>query len=325
MRLSTRAIKLATVGGALTLGIVGCGSSSSGSGGPTTSETPAAASSTESPTAAAAAAGTPGSLKSELPSDIQSSGVINVGTSTEFPPYDFNKAGSSTLIGFEPDLEAALGSLLGVKFVPHIVGFDALVPGVQAKRFQIAIDGVTDEKSREKVADFVDYGQAGIVILVPAGKQSTVTGGLTSLCGHSIGYATGTYGQQTTEDVAKICKQKGLAATKGVAFPNAPDIQIAQESGRIDFHLEDTATGGYDAKTSGGKIVSVVLPNAQATGDFASGKFGVVIPKGQPQLDKALQDAFNELIQNGTYTKILTKWGVSQLAVSTSTFDTPSY
>jgi len=250
--------------------------------------------------------------------------VLHVGTSTEFPPYDFNQTGSKTLVGFYPDFEDAIGQLLGIKFSRQVVSFDALVPGVQAKRFDIAINGASDTKDREKVVDFVDYGQSGVVILVPKAKAGTVSG-LLSLCGHSIGYATGTYGQQTAQDVQTLCTQQGKPGITQIAFPNAPDIQVAQEAGRVDFHLEDTATGGYDAKISNGAIVPIPLPNADATGDFASGVFGVVIPKGDTQLAKAIQDAFNAIIKNGTYAKILHKWGVDQLAVPSATFDTPSY
>jgi polar amino acid transport system substrate-binding protein len=250
--------------------------------------------------------------------------VLNVGTSVAFPPYDFNTAGSSTVIGFEPDLDKALAKLLGVKFDLKIVQFAELVPGVEAKRFDIAIDGVSDSKAREKVVDFVDYGSAGTVILVPTAKAAGVTS-LLDICGHSIAYATGTFGQQTANDIAKLCAKAGKPPIAKTAFPDAPSIQLALESGRIDYEIEDTATGGYDAKVSKGKITAIPVPAAEAKGDFASGLFGVVVPKGDRQLSKAIQDALTTLHNNGTYAAILKKWGVSQLAVSKITFDTPSF
>jgi polar amino acid transport system substrate-binding protein len=281
-------------------------------------------SSTTTTTSASGSATSKAPLNKELPAAIRQAGVINVGTSVAFPPYDFNTAGSSTVIGFEPDLEAAIGKLLGVQLKLDVVQFPELVPGVQDHRFDMAIDGVSDSKAREKLVDFVDYGSSGIVILVPTAKAAGVTS-LLDICGHSIAYAVGTYGQQTANDLVKMCAAAHKAPITKTAFPDAPSIQLALESGRIDYELEDTATGGYDAKVSNGKITSIPVPASQATGDFAAGLFGVVVPKADRQLSKAIQAALTTLQNNGSYARILAKWGVTQLAVKQITFDTPSY
>ena len=106
-------------------------------------------------------------LYHELPAWVQKAGHLNVGTSLAFPPYDFNTASNTTVIGFEPDLDKALSQLLGVPFVLHVAQFPQLVLGVASHRFDIAIDGVSDSRAREKQVDFVDYGQAALVILTP--------------------------------------------------------------------------------------------------------------------------------------------------------------
>jgi len=310
MKLRSRHAGVLAATAALAISLAACGSSSS--------------SSSDSSSAASDAATSSAPLYKELPPAIRKAGVINVGTSVAFPPYDFNTAGSSTVIGFEPDLEAALSKLLGVHLKLDVVQFPELVPGVQDHRFDIAIDGVTDSKAREKLVDFVDYGSSGIVILVPTAKATGVHN-LLNICGHSLAYATGTYGQQTANDIAKLCAQAHKPPITKTAFPDAPSIQLALESGRIDYELEDTATGGYDAKVSKGKITAIPVPTNEATGDFASGLFGVVVPKTDRQLSKAIQDALTTLQKNGTYSAVLAKWGVSQLAIKKITFDTPSY
>ena len=308
--MSNRMARMAilTLGTAVAVSVAACGSGSGGT---------ASGSSSADPVSAAP-------LNKELPAAIRQAGVMTIGTSVAFPPYDFNRAGSSTVIGFDPDLEAAISKLLGVKLNLDAVQFPELVPGVQDKRFDLAIDGISDSKAREKLVDFVDYGSAGTVILVPAAKAKGVTS-LLDICGHSLAYASGTYGQQTASDIATLCGKAHKAPITKTAFPDAPSIQLALESGRIDFEIEDTATGGYDAKVSSGKITAIPVPAAEATGDFASGLFGVVVPKSQRQLSHAIQDALTTLLNNGTYTSILAKWGVSQLAVKQITFDTPSY
>jgi polar amino acid transport system substrate-binding protein len=274
------------------------------------------------PSTASGAASAP--LFKDLPAAIQKSKVINVGTSVAYPPYDYNTASNPKVIGFEPDLRTALGKLLGVKFVNKVVTFDELVPGIQADRFTIAMDGVSDTKAREAVVDFVDYVQPAAVMLVLSSNAKSVTN-VQSLCGKTIGASTGTTAATQATDIEQVCTSAGKPADQPKLFPNVADVQLALKSGRVFAQLEDTATGGYDALTSKGQIKSIPITGSITNeGDFAPGLEGVVVAKGQTQLEKALQTAFNTLIQNGTYGKILKKWDIPGLAVKKATIDTPS-
>ncbi|HXW82551.1 MAG TPA: ABC transporter substrate-binding protein [Acidimicrobiales bacterium] len=258
-------------------------------------------------------------LFKDLPAAIQQSKVINVGTSVAYPPYDYNTATNQTVIGFEPDLRAAIAKLLGITFVTHVVTFQELIPGIQAGRFQIAMDGISDTSSREKVVDFVDYGATGNVILVLTANKKGITD-VDSLCGKSVGTAEGTEGGIRPVDIDKICKAEGKAPVQNVIFPDSPDIQLALKAGRVFSQLEDTATGGYDALVSHGQITAIPITK-ENSGVFIPDIFGIVVPKGQTQLEKALQAAFNTIIANGTYAAILKKWDLSGLAIKKSTIN----
>jgi polar amino acid transport system substrate-binding protein len=242
--------------------------------------------------------------------------VIHLATSTAFPPYDFTNAGSNTIIGFEPDLRAALGKLLGVTFDTTVVQFPELIPGIQAKRFDAAQDGISDTTNREGEVDFVNYAVGGAGVILTLTKNAAGVSGLTALCGKTLGTPQGTQGGITPAQIDKQCAAAGKPDVKDTVFPTAPDIQLALKAGRVDFQLEDGPTGGYDAKTSGGQITAIPIP-----GTADPTKMGIVVAKGSTQLEKALQDAFNELIANGTYKQILDKWGVSTISITQSTIN----
>ncbi len=269
-----------------------------------------------SPAPNAFAASSAAPLFKDLPAAIQQSKVINVGTSVAYPPYDYNTATNQTVIGFEPDLRAAIAKQLGITFTTHVVTFQELIPGIQADRFQVAMDGISDTSSREKVVNFVDYGATGNVILVLTANKKGITN-VDSLCGKSVGTAEGTEGGIRPADIDQICKSEGKAPVDSIIYPDSPDIQLALKAGRVFSQLEDTATGGYDALVSHGQITAIPITKFN-TGDFTADIFGIVVPKGQAQLEKALQAAFNAIIANGTYAAILKKWNVSGLAVKKS-------
>jgi len=306
MRTRSRGIDFLTLIAALAVTIAACSSSSS------------------SPSAAVTAAQSSAPFFKDLPPSIQKAGVLTVGTSVAFPPYDYNTAGSNTVIGFEPDLDKAMAALLGVRLQFVVVGFPELIPGVQDNRFDVAVDGIADTSARQKVVNLVDYANVGEVILAPPAKAGGVTN-LLDICGHTLAYAAGTFGLQLANDVTTLCAKAHKPAPITTAFPDAPSIQLALESGRISYELEDTPTAGYDAKVSEGRISAIAVPASEATGDFASALEGVVVPKGQPQLAKAIQDALTRMLQDGTYMSILEKWGVQGLAVKKITYDTPSF
>ena len=50
---------------------------------------------------------------------------------------------------------------------------------------------------------------------------------------------------------------------------------------------------------------------------------GIVIKKGDSQMDEAVQKAVQKLIDDGTYLKILKYWGVEDGAIETSEINTP--
>jgi polar amino acid transport system substrate-binding protein len=53
-------------------------------------------------------------LFNELPKDIQDAGKIVIGSSIDYPPFEYYAEDGKTLQGFEPELAAELEKKLGV-------------------------------------------------------------------------------------------------------------------------------------------------------------------------------------------------------------------
>ena len=182
------------------------------------------------------------------------------------------------------------------------------------------MDGISDTSAREKVVDFVDYGATGNVILVLTANKKGHHGRRLPVRENGRDRRRGPKVAIRPVDIDQICTSEGKPPVQNVVFPDSPDIQLALKSGRVFSQLEDTATGGYDALVSHGQITAIPITKFNS-GDFIPDIFGVVVPKGQTQLEKALQSAFNTIIANGTYAAILKKWDLSPLAVKKSTIN----
>lgn len=87
-----------------------------------------------------------------VPADIREAGVLTLATDPTDPPLEFYDE-ADELVGAEVDVGAALGIVLGleVELVPS--KFDAIIPGVEAGRFDGALSGFADRVERQELVD----------------------------------------------------------------------------------------------------------------------------------------------------------------------------
>jgi polar amino acid transport system substrate-binding protein len=102
-------------------------------------------------------------------------------------------------------------------------------------------------------------------------------------------------------------------------YQNDSDTYLALQSGRIDLYLGPNPTAAYHAATTGKTEVVSTYSGAGAT---LQGLIAATTKKDSG-LVKPLADALNEVIGNGTYAKVLERWGLSDEAVTKSGINPP--
>ena len=90
-----------------------------------------------------------GTLFRQLPSAIQSSKEIKVGSDIEYAPVEFFKEGTQQAQGLDFDLAQAMGKKLGVKvtFIDD-TDFAGIIGALQAGRFDIIMSAMNDTPER---------------------------------------------------------------------------------------------------------------------------------------------------------------------------------
>ena len=105
--------------------------------------------------------------KDEKKSAAPAEKILRVGTEPSFAPFEFQKEGSKELVGYDIDIINAVGKKMGYKVVISSMGFDGLIPALQAGNLDIAISGMTITEDRKKAVSFSDsYYTSGLNILV---------------------------------------------------------------------------------------------------------------------------------------------------------------
>ncbi|MFD5391452.1 ABC transporter substrate-binding protein [Streptomyces sp. NPDC127074] len=294
------AVRLTATAALITAGsllITGCGGAQSGgaASAPTTSALPA-------PKADA-------KLAELVPAHLRNAGKVVIATDASYAPLEYKEA-DGRIVGVDVDLGNAIAAKLGLKADFQDAKFDAIIGGIQAKKYDMSISSFTDTKEREKSVDMVTYFSAGLAIAVKKGNPKDIDPA--RLCGVKVAVQTGTVSADEIKDVRNPkCKAEGkpLIPNNGHRFELQTDVTTALVAGRDDAMISDSSVVAYTAKQSGGQI-------EQLGKRYAVDPSGIVLPKGDGRLTKAVQGALQALIDDGTYTKILTKWGVQSGAVT---------
>jgi polar amino acid transport system substrate-binding protein len=277
-----------------------CGSSSKGSG-PASPPPSASASST------AASSGS-NALAALVPADVKAKGTLVVAEDASYPPNEFFDADGKTVIGMDADLAAAIAEKLGLKPDVRNAGFDGILAGISSKKFDLGMSSFTDNAEREKVVDFVTYFSAGTSFFAKKGS-AVAPAAMSDLCGLTVAVEKGTTQQKASEDQSAVCTKAGKKAVTVGTYPDQSAANLALTSGRADVSLSDSPVAAYIVSKSGGSLAVVGK-------SFDEAPYGVAIAKGSG-LVAAVKGALEALVADGTYTKILTKWGVQAGAITT--------
>ncbi|WP_031077290.1 ABC transporter substrate-binding protein [Streptomyces sp. NRRL WC-3742] len=256
------------------------------------------------------------SLHDALPGAIKSSGVVRVASDVPYAPFEmYASAGSTRITGIDYDLGQALGAKLGVKFDFKPVKFEGIIAAIDAGQYDLAMSDMGDRKSREEKLDFVDYTQDGTGILVAKGNPSHL-GAFTDLCGRPVSTEAGTNSEKFVKDSQHLCTDAGRPPIDLQTYPKDSDGQLAIKAGKVVAHVLDFAAAGYASATADQGASFEVVKDPAAPNGYNSTPNGIAVARSQPQLADAVQKALQQLIDDGTYGKILAKYGESSIAVA---------
>ena len=207
----------------MVMGLVGC-SSSKGS------------SSSASSDASSSAA------KTEKLQQIKDAGVLKVGTSAEYSPYEFHKVvdGEDKIVGFDDFVVQEIAKDMGVKVEYEDMDFDGLLGALQADKVDIVLAGMTPDEKRKKSVDFSDiYYTNSNVCIVAKGKEDIIKKS-EDLKDLKVGVQKGT----TQADYVT----NTLGISDATQLKKIPDLMLELQNGKIDVIVTGKAVAEINVK-----------------------------------------------------------------------------
>lgn len=229
---------------------------------------------------------------------IKDAGVLKIGTSAEYSPYEFHKVvdGEDKIVGFDDFMVQEMAKDMGVKVEYTDMDFDGLLGALQADKVDIVLAGMTPNEKRKKSVDFSEiYYTNSNVCIVSKGKEDIIKTS-DDLKNLKVGVQKGTtqadYVTGSTED-------GGLGITDATQLKKVPDLMLELQNGKIDVIVTGKAVAQINVKNY--KNVSI---GNTTVGDELAETAAAAIKKSDDKVDntaflKSINDTISKLEKEG--------------------------
>lgn len=249
-------------------------------------------------------------VKKLVPPEIASKGVLTFAMDASYAPFEYFDTDNTTIIGFDADLSKLIAEKMGLKAKDVNTGFDTILAGLASKKHDVGMSAFSATPERAKSVDFVVYLAGGSGIAVKAGNPKQLTMDPKKLCGAKISAQKGSIqGLDYLPKFSKDCTAAGEKPITVQLYPSQNEANLAVTSGRADAVLADSISMAYQAQQSKGAFE--LAPGE----DYEPTATGVAVPNDSP-LVEPISAALKELHQDGTFEKLLAKWGVPEQAMT---------
>ncbi|MFF8595450.1 ABC transporter substrate-binding protein [Streptomyces sp. NPDC015220] len=229
------------------------------------------------------------------------------------PPGTTYLGDGKTLVGQDVDFAEAVAKVLGIRLDTQEAGFEAILPALGSGKYDLGAGnfGVTDE--RRRTIDFVTYINDGQGFAARKDSELGKVTELRQLCGLNIATGAGTTFEATLEKSRHVCADAGEKAYK---------VQTYAESGALWSSLQQGRSDVVMSTINGLRYAVAQQPGLKFLNEFHRLDVGFAFKKGT-KLAPAFRAAVNRLIADGTYRKILDKWGTTGSAIKESRISPP--
>lgn len=228
---------------------------------------------------------------------IKQEGVLKVGTSADFAPFEFHAMinGKDTIVGADIDMVNALAEEIGIDEVHFVdMEFNAVLAALDQKQVDIAVSGISATEERKKSVDFtMNYflpEQKVVVHKDNLDKYQTIA----DLEDKKVGAQKGSIQESIVTDQ--------LPDSQIVSIPKVPNLVIEIKQGTIDaLVLESAVAESYVGQNDDLAIADVELVTSE---DEA---YAIALPKGSTELQEALNEGLQKLIDDGKIAEFVQK------------------
>lgn len=239
--------------------------------------------------------------ESALLQEIKQRGYINIATSND-APFCYYDVDTNELKGLDVDILKEICKRLGVPEVrAQVTDFSNMLIELNNKNVDMVADAMYIKDERLQVALFTDvwYTESEAITVRTDSAFTTKE----SLKDAVIGAQTGAAMYEMAEQWKKEGKIKEL-----VAYENQATLMTAVNTGKVDAVVTDGILSAYAIAQDSSLELKLISPYEPE----AVGKIGAAVRFEDADFLNEVNDALNEMKEDGTMMKILESYGLTE-------------
>ncbi|MFF5791914.1 transporter substrate-binding domain-containing protein [Paeniglutamicibacter sp. NPDC012692] len=316
-RYANRTLLALGLGTVLSLSLSGCadptGSANAGTAeGPSDQTTPAGVRYNTSPEQDRIRSTKDDKLAASVPAALAQDGKLTVATSAGSVPLTFHASDNATLIGTETDIAQLVADKLGLELDLQLTSWENWPLQTDSGAVEAVFSNVGINAERIKKYDFAPYRAAYMGFEATTKFEGTVKDAA-DVSGKKVSVGAGTNQEKILLAWNKELEAQGKEPANLQYYSSDADTILALSSGRVDLNLAPYPTTVYrENSRDDTKVVGKI--NA----GWPSETLVAATTKHGNGLAEPISAAINELIAEGSYAKVLQRWGLEDEAVKTS-------
>jgi polar amino acid transport system substrate-binding protein len=224
---------------------------------------------------------------------INASGKMVVGTSADYPPFEFYNP-QYQLDGFDIALIRAIGTQLGLQVEIHDFAFDGLGSAIQVGQIDLAIAAISITSERSQLADFsnVYYVAEESILASEDSPVDTITTA-DQIISQRVGVQNGSNYQAWIQK--NLVDTGQMPASNVFAYSRMDSAINDLKAGRIDLVILDEPAGEQFLLLGGLKLVGSAISQQ---------RYAIASVKGSTTLVSELNRALTDLTNQGVVNQL---------------------
>jgi len=215
---------------------------------------------------------------------VKESGKLILGTSADYPPYEFHKSinGKDEIVGFDIEVAREIAKDLGVTLEIKDMKFDGLLAALDQGVIDLVVAGMSPTPERAKSVDFSDvYYQSKQMLVVRAEDKDVITS-KDAMSGKTIGVQKGA--------IQETIAAEQFSTSTPMALGKISDLVLALKSKRVDAAIIEYPVALANTNANPDLFMTAIEIPMESEGTAAAMK------KGNPDFVESVNKTLERLI-----------------------------
>lgn len=230
-------------------------------------------------------------------SELVKPGTLVMSTNPTLPPMQFVDS-SGALKGMRITLGDEIAKRLCLKPEYIKIEFSAMVPGLQAGRWDIINTGIFWTEERARLMQMIQYEAQAVSISVGKGNPLKISKP-EDLAGRTVGVEIGGFEERKLKELDQSMTAKGMKPINIRTFDNFATAYQALRAGQTEASVSiDSTAAEYAKRGEFDRAISGLFPTP------------VALAMKSPTLASAVVQVLNDMQKDGTYGRLMAEYGL---------------